>query len=750
MKRLLRATEILAWTAFFAFAALVLALRYWVLPDIERYREHIVAAMSRGIGLPVRVGRIEAGWLGLRPQITLSDVRIHDAQGREALVLPSVHNVIAWRSLLHGGLRLHQLAIDGLRLGVRRDAAGDLYVAGTRLARGGSGGGPGFGGWLLGQGEIVVRNAEIEWHDEMRGAPPLALSALDLRLLGSGTSLSLGLTARPPAELGTSLEVRALIYADGLQGAGWHGRVFAQVGYTDLAAWRAWVDYPFNIRHGQGALRVWSSVEQGEVKAVTADLALSDVWIALADELSPLELASLQGRVYARVLADGVELSGQRLAMVMARGPEVPQTDFQIVWRPQAGGTLGASVIDLEAIAHLVESLPLPPQLSGMLAERAPRGRLAEARFEWSGPFDALTGFTARARFSDLAMRPRDDIPGFSGLSGRLEATKDRGKLHLDSRQVQLELPLVFPQPRLGFGSLSGELGWEREAGGALSVRVGSLTFSNADFSGNLFGSYVHRGEGPGTLDLSAIFNRADGSALGRYLPHVLDEEPRRWLANAVVAGEGSNVQVRVRGDLRDFPFVDPARGQFLVTARIEKGVLDYAEGWPRIEDIDGELSFERDRMEVVARSGSILGARLSGVRVSLPSFRGADKRVLVSGQADGPTAEFLKYIASSPLRETAGSFVAAMQAAGRGKLRLKLELPLADLEKTKVAGEYEFADNRIKVIDELPPIEQAAGRLAFTDAGFTLQEVRGRLLGGGLPAVGGTHPRRCVGVTVR
>src|SRR5688572_27757529 len=221
MKRLLRATEMLAWGVFFAFAALVLALRFWVLPDIERYREHIVSAMSRGVGLPVRVGRIEAGWLGLRPQITLSDVRIHDAQGREALVLPSVHNVVAWRSLAHGELRLHQLTIEGLRVNVRRDTAGELYVAGSRLARGGAGGGPGFGGWLLGQSEIVVRNAEIEWQDEMRAAPPLTLSALDLRLVGSGTSLSLGLTARPPAELGTSLEVRALVEAAGAQISGW-------------------------------------------------------------------------------------------------------------------------------------------------------------------------------------------------------------------------------------------------------------------------------------------------------------------------------------------------------------------------------------------------------------------------------------------------------------------------------------------------------------------------------------------------
>src|SRR5262245_18562931 len=136
MKRLLRAIEILVWVAFFAFAALVLAVRYWVLPDIERYRDDIVAAISRGLGVPVRVGRIEASWAGLRPQVTLSDVRIQDAQGRDALVLPSIRNVLAWRSLLHGKLRLHELVIEGPRVGVRRDAAGDLYVAGLKLGKG--------------------------------------------------------------------------------------------------------------------------------------------------------------------------------------------------------------------------------------------------------------------------------------------------------------------------------------------------------------------------------------------------------------------------------------------------------------------------------------------------------------------------------------------------------------------------------------------------------------------------------------
>jgi uncharacterized protein YhdP len=247
MKRLLRAIEVLAWGVFFAVAALVLALRFWVLPDIERYREDIVSAFSRGIGLPVRVGAIRAGWLGLRPQVGLSDVRIYDAQGREALVLPSIENVVAWDSLVHGELRLHSVVIEGPRLGVRRDRAGDFFVAGLKVGKGGPSGG-GFGAWLLGQGAIVIRNAEIEWRDELRGAPPLVLSALNLQLDASSGSVALGMSARPPAELGSTVDLRAIIDAQGLQAAVLNGRVFAQLGYTDLAAWRPWVDYPINVR----------------------------------------------------------------------------------------------------------------------------------------------------------------------------------------------------------------------------------------------------------------------------------------------------------------------------------------------------------------------------------------------------------------------------------------------------------------------------------------------------------------------
>src|SRR3989441_13199272 len=81
----------------------------------------------------------------------------------------------------------------------------------------------------------------------------------------------------------------------------------------------------------------------------------------------------------------------------------------------------------------------------------------------------------------------------------------------------------------------------------------------------------------------------------------------RDWLAAGIVSGQASDVRLRLRGELREFPFADPAKGQFLVSARVEKGVLNYAKGWPLLYDIDDELLFERYRMEIVGRRGALL-----------------------------------------------------------------------------------------------------------------------------------------------
>ena len=299
LRNLLRALEALAWTAFFAFAAVFLTLRYWVLPNVEQYRPEIVAAISRAIDLPVKIGTLTTDWQGLRPRLSISDVRIYDKDGREALVLPAVENVVAWRSFIVGGLRLHSFTIDGPKLAVRRDARGDIYVAGIRVS--GDKGDGKVTDWILNQSEIVVRGAEIDWIDESRKAPKLTLSALNFRLVNDGDEHRAGLSARPPRELGPGLELRAELEGGSVKRpAQWSGRVYAEFGYTDLAGWRPWVDYPIDVRRGEGALRLWTTLSGGRITQGSADVVLSNVSARLGKDLPVLEVTSVQGRVYGR------------------------------------------------------------------------------------------------------------------------------------------------------------------------------------------------------------------------------------------------------------------------------------------------------------------------------------------------------------------------------------------------------------------------------------------------------------------
>ncbi|MEA3192179.1 MAG: hypothetical protein QOD26_512 [Betaproteobacteria bacterium] len=754
MKRIWRAVEVAAWTAFFAFAVLLLALRFWVLPKVAEHREQIAAVVARTIGQPVKIGAIEAGWLGLRPQISLSDVRILDGDGREALVLPSVENVLSWSSLLHGEVRLSVLVIDGPRLTVRRDAAGAIYVAGLKL--GTHGGGSGFTDWLLGHDEISIRNAEIEWRDEKRGAPPLALSALNLRLRNSGPEHAIGLVARPPAALGSRLELRAQLAGRTLTDpSAWSGRVYAELGATDLAAWRAWVDYPLDVREARGELRLWATLEAGALTEATADVALVQVLALLGPDLPALELTTLQGRLQAHAARDGYELSARGLTLVPVYGPPLQPTDFQVKWGGDAAeqrGSASARLIEFEPLLAIAGALPLPADVRALIAELGPTGRIADARFEWHGRFASPQRFNARARFSDFGLNSWRGAPGFAGLSGTLEASEKKGRLSLASRKAEVDLPEIFPDPRIGLDTLNGQVDWERQDDGSLALKLTSVSFANADASGSAYGTYTRAGPGPGSVDLFATLTRADGARIGRYLPHgrLMGERTRKWLIESVLAGQASDVRLRLKGDLRDFPFVDPARGQFQVTARVERGVLSYANDWPRIENVEGELQFERDGMVIAGRGGTILGARLANVRVSVPELAAPTRHLLISGQAAGPTAEFLKFIEASPVRRMTGGMTDNFQAAGSGTLRMKIDLPIEDLAATKVEGEFNFGSNTLILDRQLPTIERASGSFGFTDAGFNLHRINGRLLGAPVEITGGTRANSVVEIVAQ
>ena len=743
------------WLLYFGFVLLILALRYLLLPNIENYRSEIAHQVSRAIGLSVSIGRIDASWAGIDPDLMLSDVVIADSDGRPALAFTRVHGILSWSSIAHLGLRLRLLQVDEPTLHLRRDRDGRFYVAGIAIDR--AGGDSDVGDWVLAQREIRVHGATVVWEDTQRQAPPLILEAVNFSLANHGHRHRFGLTALPPPALAARIDLRGDFRGKDLgRTESWSGQAFVKVDYADLAVWQTWLDYPIALPHGRGAVRAWAGFAKGKFQDLTADLSLDDVSLRLAEDLPALQLRNFSGRVGGRISAEGLSVNGSQVALLThlpeseaarsGRPIRVEPTDFHLDWQHPSGGAaqrghFTASKLELGALASLAAYLPLDTGPRQALQDFAPRGQISQLQVAWVRDGGRLQSYSLKTRFDELALQAIDSFPGASGLSGTLDASEAGGSVRLDARKVNIELPTVLPDSPVRLGKLSARASWTIDKG-VLEAELSRAEFSGPDATGSAEGRYRYGGEGPGSIDLGAQLTRADARAVWRYLPAALNSDARQWVRGALKAGGASEAALILKGDLADFPFLDPRQGQFLVTVKAHDVTLDYGTGWPEITDIDADLRFEGASMLVELKRGEILGARLTQTRAEIPDFDAPVSTLKLKGRAEGDTSRFLKFIVDSPVADRIDHFSDAMSARGKGRLDIELAIPLAEerLGDSKVKGDYLFLANEVTVDPALLPLRDVNGRLQFSEDELSIPGIKATLAGGTLQIKGGSQ----------
>ena len=743
----------------------VLALRHLVLPAVGEFRAPLAELLGERLGVAVAIERIDGGWAGWRPRLRLAGVSLADAQGRPVLTLPEVDATLAWSSLAMLEPHFHRLEIRAPDLAVRRDAAGALHVAGIELAPGEEAGDGGLG-WLLAQRQILIRGARLAWTDEARGAPLLQLEEVEVRLDRRARPARFALEARLPPALGEHVRLRGeLRRIDPLRPQRFAGRLHVELGRAALGNWQPWLDLPFGLE-GEGALQAWLEADGRGAHALTVDLALDRARVRLGEALPVLALDRLDGRVELARNEDGIRVAGRGFAFETALGLALEPTDFELVLEQPAeggpgdrarasgtdehasptdehgaaagGGRLVAERLELATLAALAAHLPLDAELRAHLAALAPRGRVEDLRLAWKGAPAAPAAPAApvaperwalAARFAGLGLAAHEGLPGLAGLSGSVDGDHQGGRFRIDSEDLRLDLPEVFVPGPLAFSRLQARGGWQRQEE-RLAIVLDEAAFENADAAGTAAGRYWPAPTGAGEIDLQARLVRAEATAVWRYLPRVVNDDTRNWLRSGIRAAKVPEARLELKGALDDFPFRD-GRGRFLVSVQVADATLDYAPGWPGIEGIDGEVRFEGPGLRILAPRGRIFGVELVDVLAEVPDLDQRPSEIMtITGRARGPTAEFLRFVSASPVSRRIDGFTDGMVAEGRGELELRLVMPLRTTIDSRVQGEYRFTDNRIKLVEALPPLEEARGRLRFTADTLSIPEAQARLFG--------------------
>ncbi len=760
-------------------AATVLFLTAWgtlhwvIVPRIDDFRPLLEARTSALLGVELRIGAIKAQSTGLVPSFELDDVRLLDAQGRPALQLGRVQVALSPRSLWQLGF--DQVYVERLQLQVRRDREGRIWVAGLDLS-GSSGDGQGLADWFFSQHELVLQGGSIEWTDELRAAPPLLLQQVQVVLRNQGRRHEIHVNATPPALLGERLSltgrfVQPLLSLQAGRWRDWEGQLYSATDRIDLALLRRFADLGADLQQGSGAVRLWADIKRGELQGAVVDLSLGGVRLSLGAGLEPLALLSLASRLSAKRLAEGFEVSARALAFHTPDGLHWPTADLsfqhQVAQAPRpARSELKASAVDLLVLARLAKHLPLADELRLALLTHAPKGQLRDLEASWQGALGAPSGYAAKGQLKQLtlsAAAPASGAPGLAwplpGLQGatvEFDLNQAGGQANLRLEDGAIELPGALAEPRVPLAQLLAEVRWQI-AGERLSVQLPKLSFSNADLQGEAQIKWeapagarrAGEAQSPGLLDLQATLSRAEGSRVHRYLPASLPQT-RSYLRESITAGSATAVKIRLKGDPQKFPFVDPAQGQFSVSADLQNVNYAYAPRslqaagalpWPGLTQLNGALLIEGNQLQLNGLRARVAGA--PGLQISradaVLSNLDAIGVLSVNAQARGPLAEALGAVNGSPLAALAGDALSRAVVSGNADYKFRLTLPLANPGRTSVQGSVVLAGNDIQVLPETPRLTAARGTINFSDKGFAIEAGQARLFGGEARLEGGS-----------
>jgi len=719
----------LRWLLYGA-AALVIAMALLVgaarllLPLVPDYQDDIRAWASEATGYDIRFEGLGASWPISGPELSFYEVSLSRQGETQPLIAAREFSagLSLWRLLRDGELAVGRVSVRGSTMSIERTMQGEWLVQGRPLAE------------LLPKPrsatpevDVVLRDITINWTDLVRESEALSfvldsLKASVQRNQVSGTAL-LELPARFGGRVEVELSVPGALPSPLTRPRDFDLRIIARS--TDLAALTriALGELPW-VRSASGDADLDLRFRDGVAQRLGGDVNLRD--ITLGD--GRYERLSVRGSWLRNEGGWEAELTDLQLRRA---GRDSPAAGVTLRYVAENSGVsqrwiLSASFLRLDDIYPVIQAGFAGTEIESRLP-RSLSGDLRELEAEFADQTRAPGRYSMRVDFDRLGVTDASGETAISGLTGSLAADGDGGRLQLASRQVEATLGQWFGGP-LPADSVDGLLIWRtgpetmRFLSDDIRVKAAAIDIrARAEL-------VLPVGDEPALIDLKAGASATQAREVLRYLP--LRRFPPKvvdWLERAVVDGRVPEANVEFRGPLRKFPY-ESGEGVFRVVMDLEDATLDYANGWPRVEGLNGEVIFDGVSMSARATRARLGPLSLRNYLVRIPDLRKG--MLAISGQQRLGVDQILGFLRATPLAPSMGQPLQRVSGAGPVDTALRLTLPITDPESYRLQAVLDARGSRLGWRKLPLDLQNVRGRLLLQNTSFSGNSVSAVMLG--------------------
>lgn len=756
-----------------------LIVQFWLLPNINLYKNNIAQALSDSLKQTVTISNISAGWHDFNPSISLENIVVMDAQMRPVLSLKKSDIVISWLSFIALEPRFADINIEAPHLEMQRLIDGSVWIAGIQVN--GNDTNPEVMNWLLRQSAFHVHHAKLTWNDHLRQAPALEFQNVNIAVTSPPWKKLLKnhevkITALPNIGTKSPIYLSADIYGNDIaKFRNWRGALHFSTQNTDIGAFIPWVDYPIDIERGHASLSGNVHFAKNQITAIDSSIELTqllanipNVWTAgkdhhsdeLTNTTSPIMISSLLAHLdwtgdtkskSPRTKDNGLSINKNDYVLSMKHVnlsfiqniESIREANTNVIVRNGQIAQLEAKLdyANIDALVSHLSMFGLSQETQRNIQESALSGELSKLNVVWKPRKNASPLYSMTTDFKGLAVHvsPLTKI-GFSGLDGRIHADQSTGKLSLASQNASFELKESLRWPILN-NKLNGVLNWKTTPNidpkktAVIDFSTQAFTFENAHLIGKVNAMYRLDANLGDVIDLTARLDQVQAKYALFYYPISLGKDALLWLDTSILGGEINDINIIVKGAVSDVPFSKTTRAKatsdqiFKVSAQLKNAVIDYGKEWPKIEQLNASLIFESSRLEMNTTSGKMLDNDIIKSRIIVDALDADNPIVDITAEMKGSLPAGIKFMNTSPISKVTQGFTHHLISHGQAKLKLSLQVPLEHVDLGTYQGSYEIIDGSLQSAG-IPTMTHVNGALLFTEKDLSANNMKAHIFG--------------------
>ncbi|MCG9611647.1 TIGR02099 family protein [Vibrio harveyi] len=713
-----------AWTLvtlLVLLAILVTTLRV-ALPQLNHFQDEIKTWVKQGTGFDFSIASVAGSWRNSHPSIALQGLEANLPNNQDArFAVDEIHiEFDLIQSLLKFKPVVADLTIDDLALDIRtvdllsksesNDPAANVSQSESKLI-------DQLDSLLLRQFEDFTITDSRIWYKSVSGETR-RLDIEQLRWSNQGKHhLAEGTVSIADASL-NSLLVRAN-FKDYGSLRDISGEFYVSAKDVSVTPWlTTYMQDESGVESGKVSLNTWLTLQHSQPSYAYVDLQPSElVW----NEKGRHELLLESGIFKLSPDKEGWKVNGHSLQIRTDDRPW-PELDVAFDWQP-GGWLLNLSQLDIEALTPLVKLAPKSESTTDLLDKLAPKGRVEDIRLSMNGGLDTLR---YSAELDELGLTQWELLPGFSHVQGKVSGNLEQAKAKVTVIDDVFPYGEVFQAP-LNIKQGEVDIVWQQDEDG---WRLWSDKVTAATPDLQVLGAFrldFPKEQSP-FLSFYAEADLYNAGETWRYLPTLaLGQDLTDYLSTAIQGGKVNTAKLLWYGELGDFPYKEH-NGMFQAWVGLKNAKFSFDTAWPTITDLQLDLLFENDAMYLDSKSATLNGVKAKRITGRIPELAEGG-HIEIEAKASAPGNEVRDYMMATPLVDSVGAALTALQVSGPVYSEFQLNIPFDTEKDARAWGYADLKNNRVDI--DAPPmtLENATGRIKFDNDVVTTSGLSAELL---------------------